>query len=162
MGDRTVLPMVAIEGPVRPPEEAAMSTPRPSRTRRPGNRRPQACLGLERLEERCLMDAAGTAFVSKAFKDLLNRPAETAAVNYFSGLLDQGTSRTQVVLDIESTQVSHHLCRCKPISPTCTAPQTQRVRPTPSKYWPAPAPGSALVAVDQFKRIFSNAGRRHQ
>jgi uncharacterized protein GlcG (DUF336 family) len=58
---------------------------------------------LERLEERCLLDAQGMAFVAKAFQDLLNRPAETAAVNYFSGLLDQGTSRTQVVLDIESS-----------------------------------------------------------
>ncbi len=65
---------------------------------------PAPKLGLERLEERCLMDAAGDAFVAKAFQDLLGRPAEPAAVSYYSGLLDQGTSRTQIVLDIENTQ----------------------------------------------------------
>jgi hypothetical protein len=50
------------------------------------------------------MDAAGDAFVAKAFQDLLGRPAEPAAVSYYGGLLDQGTSRTQLVLDIENTQ----------------------------------------------------------
>src|SRR6266446_1515409 len=75
----------------------AMTTPKQPRKRR------QANLGLERLEARCLMDANGTAFVVKAFQDLLGRPAEPAAVNYFSGLLDQGTSRVQVVVTIENS-----------------------------------------------------------
>src|SRR5258707_5270155 len=74
-----------------------MTTPRQHRKRRRAN------LGLERLEARCLMDANGTAFVVKAFQDLLGRAPEPAAVNYFSGILDQGTSRVQVVLTIENS-----------------------------------------------------------
>src|SRR5262249_18383796 len=74
-----------------------MTTPRRKRTRR------QASLGLERLESRCLMDANGTAFVVKAFQDLLGRAPEPGAVNYFSSILDQGTPRTQVVLAIENS-----------------------------------------------------------
>ena len=78
-----------------------MSAQRPTRRRSPAPTK--ARLGLEKLEDRYVMDAAGTAFVVKAFNDLLGRPAEPAAVNYFSGLLDQGTSRTQVVLTIENS-----------------------------------------------------------
>jgi uncharacterized protein GlcG (DUF336 family) len=78
-----------------------MSAPRPTRRRPPTA--PKTRLGLEKLEDRYLLDAAGTAFVVKAFNDLLGRPAEPGAVNYFSGLLDQGTTRTQVVLAIENS-----------------------------------------------------------
>ena len=80
-----------------------MGKPRPIRIRRAAPGRPLARLELERLEERSLMDAAGSAFVAKAFQDLLNRPAEPGAVTYYSGLLDQGASRVQVILDIENS-----------------------------------------------------------
>src|SRR5262249_24098157 len=80
-----------------------MSAPRPDK--RCQKKSPlRANLELERLESRDLMDAAGTAFVIKSFNDLLGRAPEPDAVNYFSRLLDSGTSRSQVIVAIESSQ----------------------------------------------------------
>jgi uncharacterized protein GlcG (DUF336 family) len=78
-----------------------MTAAKLARRHHPKQALPTARLGVEALEARCLMDAAGTAFVVKSFNDLLGRPAEPAAVNFFSSLLDQGTTRTQLVLTIE-------------------------------------------------------------
>src|SRR5262245_16932159 len=74
-----------------------MATSRRLRTRL------QARLGLEPLESRCLMDANNTAFVMKAFQDLLGRAPEPGASAFFTGVLDQGAPRTQVVLTIENS-----------------------------------------------------------
>jgi uncharacterized protein GlcG (DUF336 family) len=49
------------------------------------------------------MDANNTAFVMKAFQDLLGRAPEPGADTYFTGILDQGAPRTQVVLAIENS-----------------------------------------------------------
>jgi uncharacterized protein GlcG (DUF336 family) len=62
-----------------------------------------ALTGVERLEERCLLDAAGDAFVAKAFQDLLSRPVDPSGAAYFGSLLNQGTSRTQIVVAIEGS-----------------------------------------------------------
>ncbi len=80
-----------------------MSAPKSAGKRCPKKMPPRARLELEKLESRNLMDAAGTAFVVKAFNDLLGRAPEPDAVNYFSGLLDGGTSRAQVIVAIESS-----------------------------------------------------------
>jgi hypothetical protein len=47
---------------------------------------------------------ANEAYVMQLYQQLLQRPADPAGLAHWSGLLDQGTSRTQVALDIEKGQ----------------------------------------------------------
>jgi uncharacterized delta-60 repeat protein len=47
------------------------------------------------------LPAANQRFVAQAYLDLLGRPVDGAGLAQWSGLLDRGTSRTQVALDIE-------------------------------------------------------------
>jgi uncharacterized delta-60 repeat protein len=42
-------------------------------------------------------------FVTQVYRDLLQRPAEAAGLAFWSGLIDQGVSRGQVVLEIEAS-----------------------------------------------------------
>src|SRR5260221_12210650 len=69
-------------------------------------RAPRARLRMEMLEGRCLPSTGLTAnqeFVSQVYADLLNRSADSAGLAYWSGQLDQGTTRAQVVLGIETS-----------------------------------------------------------
>jgi uncharacterized delta-60 repeat protein len=52
---------------------------------------------------------ANQRFISQVYLDLLQRPAEPAGLNFWSGLIDQGMSRTQVVLQIENSPEYHAL-----------------------------------------------------
>src|SRR5262249_31580786 len=75
----------------------------PSRTYRPRTsprRRPRPW--LERLEARELLASASQLFVAQAYRDLLHREAEPAGLAFWSGLIDRGISRADVVLGIES------------------------------------------------------------
>ena len=67
----------------------------PIQSGRPGRRR--ATLRVEALETRILMNAADEQYVLRLYDDLLERPADPSGLQSWSGLLDQGASRIQVV-----------------------------------------------------------------
>jgi PKD repeat protein len=59
------------------------------------------------LEELLPDGSRGTAnqrFVSEVYRDLLNRPVDAAGLSFWSGLLDQGVPRGQVVQEVENSQ----------------------------------------------------------
>jgi hypothetical protein len=63
-------------------------------------------LQIERLEDRNLLAIAGTPnqnFIAQAYLDLLHRQVDPAGLTFWTGLVDQGTSRTQVVRDIQTS-----------------------------------------------------------
>jgi hypothetical protein len=63
-------------------------------------------LQIERLEERNLLAITGTPnqeFVAQAYLDLLHRQVDPSGLAFWTGLVDQGTSRTQVVRDIQAS-----------------------------------------------------------
>jgi hypothetical protein len=76
-----------------------------SRSRRPARRPLPRRLELEALETR-LTPAVATPnqnFVSQVYLDLLHRQVDPAGLATWSGLLDNGLSRTQMVRDLELT-----------------------------------------------------------
>jgi len=66
---------------------------------------------MEALEGRCL-PAAGLAtnqeFVSQVYTDLLHRAADSGGLAYWSELMDQGTTRAQVALGIETSLTNEY------------------------------------------------------
>jgi hypothetical protein len=58
-------------------------------------------LQVERLEDRNL--PSNQTYVQTLYLDLLRRPADSAGLAFWTGMLDQGTSRLQVVQGIENT-----------------------------------------------------------
>jgi hypothetical protein len=61
---------------------------------------------IERLEDRNLLAISGTPsqyFVAQAYLDLLQRQVDPAGLAFWSGLVDQGTSRTQVTGEIQAS-----------------------------------------------------------
>src|SRR5262245_23656101 len=63
---------------------------------------------VEQLEERVMLDAAppltpSQRFVAQASENLLGHPPEPARLSLLAGVLDQGASRSQVVLDVLSS-----------------------------------------------------------
>src|SRR5260370_22828099 len=70
----------------------------------------RAPLCVEPLEPRVVLNAAdNTAFLMKAFQDLLHRPIEPAALTFFATQLNTNVSRVQVVLEIESSNEFHSI-----------------------------------------------------
>ncbi len=64
--------------------------------------------GIELLEPRLLLDTGiNQLFVKQAYGDLLQRDIEPAGLTYWSGLLDRGSSRTDVSLLIENGVEAH-------------------------------------------------------
>jgi hypothetical protein len=77
---------------------------RPQRRNQPRNRA-SFRLRVERLEDRCLLDAAvNQAFVGQAYRDILGREAEPAGLQYWVGRIDQGDGHAQIALGIEGSQ----------------------------------------------------------
>jgi hypothetical protein len=84
-------------------------------------RRQSMGLRLEELEARRLLNAGdldptvgigpsltpNELFVAQIYTDLLQRPVDPAGLAFYSGLLDSGTSRTQVVQQIQRSQEYH-------------------------------------------------------
>src|SRR5205085_8561058 len=69
-----------------------------------GRPRRRAALLLEPLETRMLLDSGlNRLLVSQVYRDLLGREVEPGGLAFWSGLLDQGVPRFQVVLDIEAS-----------------------------------------------------------
>jgi hypothetical protein len=60
-------------------------------------------LQLEPLETRILLDGAASQYIAELYHDLLRRNADSAGLSYWSGLLNQGVNRSDVVLGIESS-----------------------------------------------------------
>jgi hypothetical protein len=58
---------------------------------------------MERLTGDTPLPTANQRFVAQAYLDLLGRPVDSNGLAEWSSLLDKGTSRTQVTLDIESS-----------------------------------------------------------
>jgi uncharacterized delta-60 repeat protein len=56
---------------------------------------------LARFTADTALPTANQRFVAQAYLDLLGRPVDGAGLAQWSGLIDRGTSRTQVALDIE-------------------------------------------------------------
>jgi hypothetical protein len=56
-----------------------------------------------------LATAANQVFVGQVYRDLLHREAEPTGLAFWSSQLDQGTSRSQVVLNIEASPENHTL-----------------------------------------------------
>jgi hypothetical protein len=70
------------------------------------SRRQSFALTVEQLEDRSVPAVIGTPdqnFVDQVYHDLLNRPADPAGLAFWTGLLNQGLSRTQLALDIENS-----------------------------------------------------------
>jgi uncharacterized delta-60 repeat protein len=58
---------------------------------------------MERLTADTRLPSANQRFVAQAYLDLLGRPVDSNGLAEWSSLLDKGTSRAQVILDIESS-----------------------------------------------------------
>ena len=60
------------------------------------------------------LPTANQRFVAQAYLDLFGRPVDSSGLAEWSSLLDKGTSRTQVILDIESSPefTNYSRCRC--------------------------------------------------
>src|SRR5437870_964864 len=74
-------------------------------------RRPCA-LHLEFLEQRCqpaAFTSANQSFVGQAYQDLLQRDVDSDGLTYWSGLLDSGSTREQVVAGIVTSTEYHDL-----------------------------------------------------
>jgi hypothetical protein len=54
-----------------------------------------ACLQIEELEPRVLLNAVDEQYVLRLYDDLFQRPADASGLQFWSSLLDQGASRTQ-------------------------------------------------------------------
>ncbi|MFO0825009.1 MAG: DUF4214 domain-containing protein [Gemmataceae bacterium] len=70
------------------PEKAPASRPR---------------LSCEQLEDRVVPSAVNDAYVQQLYKDLLQRPADPAAIQIYGSLLDAGVPKAQIALNIESS-----------------------------------------------------------
>jgi len=71
-----------------------LSTPR---------RKNRTTLTVEKLETRILMTAAPELFVGGVYKQLLDRPADQAGLQFWTGWLENGASQLQIVRDIEQS-----------------------------------------------------------
>src|SRR5262249_53393103 len=60
-------------------------------------------LGIEALEARFLLSAAGDRFVDAVYHDLLGHPAGPAGRALWGGLVDQGVPRTAIALAIATS-----------------------------------------------------------
>ncbi len=67
-------------------------------------RRRRPLLGVEQLEKRELLSATNNDFVSQVYRDLLKRDVEPAGLKYWNTLLDQGSSRVQIVVGFTQSQ----------------------------------------------------------
>jgi hypothetical protein len=57
---------------------------------------------VEALEDRCLL-SANQAFLFQTYEDLLHRPIDSSGADFWSGQLDQGVTRSQVALSIQTS-----------------------------------------------------------
>lgn len=74
--------------------------------RRQGNARKNPRLEVQQLEDRCTpatIATANQAFIANAYQSLLNRPVDAGGLAAWTSFMNQGGSKQQVILGIESS-----------------------------------------------------------
>src|SRR5467141_1411967 len=71
-----------------------------------GAKRRKLSLGIESLEDRlapAIIATPSQTFVNQVYQDLLGRMADSGGLAFWSGLVDQGVSRTRVVGQMQTS-----------------------------------------------------------
>src|SRR5260370_32440686 len=71
--------------------------------RPPQRKRTRSNLSVEQLEARVLMTVAPDKILGAVYKDLLQRPADTQGLQFWTGQMAHGASALQVVQQIEQS-----------------------------------------------------------